>query len=1130
MTFWNRVRSRWASSVPLITFVILFTLPWVEVSCNYEFSDEFKRSANGATESGRADILSQFIRAHSGPQPPSFATTVLQAATTPAVATQSGLQATFGGYTVLSTWYAFSPPDSSPKPVLNSPGPAPLLILCALCVVVGLSAAASMRPGRPRGLAIAAAACAALALLFLHDFRGFRITGSLGPANARIVREFEEGRKARGSQFSHGDDAPFAGPPTLGLRYTVWYHGAFVVLMLSVLSGMAECRSSRKKELAGGISRTRLSDAAMAAAALGFLCLCLCGWTWRARVQVRADALARKARDADVAQVKAAREVEREARDAAKRSLMLRYLADMKKVKESWISDDVALFRKLLDAQLPTNQEGVDRREFEWYYWQRKLAWGHVTLNGHTDGIRCVAFSPIGSRIASASRDGTAIVWDATSGRAVQTIKGHAGSVSGVAFSPDGKWLATASSDRTVKVWDAATGTELHTLKGHAGPVWCVAFGPDGTRLASGSFDHTVKVWDTATGREILTFDAHPDQVTCVAFSPDGKWLASASRDGKVLIWDPNSGRATRSIESHAVVWSVALSPDGKSLASASAGRHGTVTMWTTESGRAGPTLSGHEGAVNGVAFAKDGQRLASAGQDGTIKIWNPTNGQERLTIVAHAAAINSVSWSPDGKRLASASWDGTVKVWDADPADENSVGHERNFDRSRFESGTGSRSRYTAEFEPGGAVKISDAATGRIISTLRGQHGRVIMAAFHPNDRRIATAAANGTVGLWDIATGSETLSLASGTSEIRSLAFSSDGQQLAAVGWNALVKVWDASPPEIASVARANRVVATFNVSMGGVSTEAARTVALSPDGQRLALTSADRKVRLVDARTGKPVEITLEGDSTSTYRLAFSADGKRLAAARATGETVDSATVTVWDAASGRRTQLLSTQPKPITSLAFSVDGSHFATACMDRSVRLWDAQSGKEMQTVTSDAQLVSYLVFRPDGKWLAVANADGTVTITDLGSGKVVKSLKTGRYFIAGVAFSPDCKQFASPALDGFKVWDTETWREAAYARPGKHKRGDQGEIVAFSSDGKRVVSAGSNVYVWDAETWQEVWMPPIDLFMPSLGSADSRPVLSNDGNQLAKILGNGTVRLWDLSPLAEPSDVVPAER
>ena len=114
---------------------------------------------------------------------------------------------------------------------------------------------------------------------------------------------------------------------------------------------------------------------------------------------------------------------------------------------------------------------------------------------GHADSVLAVAWSPDGSRIASASADETAQVWDATSGGHAFTYLGHSGMVSAVAWSPDGTRIASGSGDKTVRVWDASNGKTFFTYLGHSGMVSAVAWSPDGRRIASAGGDETVQVW-----------------------------------------------------------------------------------------------------------------------------------------------------------------------------------------------------------------------------------------------------------------------------------------------------------------------------------------------------------------------------------------------------------------------------------------------------------------------------------------------------------------------------------------------------------------------------------------------------------------------------------------------------------
>ncbi|KAF6527753.1 hypothetical protein HZS61_008055 [Fusarium oxysporum f. sp. conglutinans] len=287
------------------------------------------------------------------------------------------------------------------------------------------------------------------------------------------------------------------------------------------------------------------------------------------------------------------------------------------------------------------------------------------TLEGHDGGVNWVVFSPDGQRLASASRDKTLKVWNATTGHCTATLEGHHGWVHSVVFSPDGQRLASASRDGTVKIWDAMTGQCLETLEGHGGGVNSVVFSPDGQRLASASHDGTVKIWNATTGKCLATLEGHHGWVHSVAFSPDGQRLASASRDGTVKIWNATTGHCTATLEGHGgEVHSVAFSPDGQRLASAS--RDGTVKIWNATTGHCTATLEGHHGWVHSVVFSPDGQRLVSALRDRTVKMWDVGTGHYQVTLEAHGGGVRSVVFSPDGQRLASASHDGTVKIWNA--------------------------------------------------------------------------------------------------------------------------------------------------------------------------------------------------------------------------------------------------------------------------------------------------------------------------------------------------------------------------------------------------------------------------------------------------------------------------------
>ncbi|ABW31911.1 WD40 domain-containing protein [Acaryochloris marina] len=582
-------------------------------------------------------------------------------------------------------------------------------------------------------------------------------------------------------------------------------------------------------------------------------------------------------------------------------------------------------------------------------------------LEGHTDAVLALAYSPDGSTLATASSDKTVKLWS-KEGSLITTLEGHTDLVLALAYSPDGSTLATASYDKTVKLW-SKEGSLITTLEGHTDAVLALAYSPDGSTLATASSDNTVKLW-SKEGSLITTLEGHTDAVLALAYSPDGSTLATASSDNTVKLWS-KEGSLITTLEGHTdLVLALAYSPDGSTLATASSDN--TVKLWSKE-GSLITTLEGHTAAVGDLAYSPDGSTLATASDDKTVKLWSK-EGSLITTLEGHTAAVGDLAYSPDGSTLATASRDNTVKLWSKEGSLITTLEGHTDLVLALAYSPDGS-TLATASYDK--TVKLRS-KEGSLITTLEGHTAAVLALAYSPDGSTLATASSDNTVKLWS-KEGSLITTLEGHTDLVNTLAYSPDGSTLATASRDNTVKLWS----------KEGSLITTLEGH-----TDAIWALAYSPDGSTLATASDDNTVKLW-SKEGSLIT-TLEGHTDAVGDLAYSPDGSTLATASSDN------TVKLWSK-EGSLITTLEGHTYAIWDLAYSPDGSTLATASRDNTVKLW-SKEGSLITTLEGHTDVIWALAYSLDGSTLATASRDKTVKLWNF---ELEDLLKRGCQWLSG---------------------------------------------------------------------------------------------------------------------------------
>lgn len=475
-----------------------------------------------------------------------------------------------------------------------------------------------------------------------------------------------------------------------------------------------------------------------------------------------------------------------------------------------------------------------------------------------------IAISPNSKNVALALGNSEIHVKDLSHGN-ILILEGHTGAVQSVAYSSDSRYIVSGSSDQTICTWDCGSGRTRQVLHPRQGEVWTAAFSSNGTYLAAG-FDHgMVIIWKyTPEAMVPHELSGHTKRINAVAFSRDSHVLISASNDHTIRVWDIAS-RSQKAViqDSNETVRSVALSPNGRFLASASLNNVRLYNLSVIMSREGSQSFNKDIGSIVDVFFTSNGQHIVSISQGGAIQLWDSQKGVLLETYENYLSEDGLLTRSTDGHYFACVGQGHTIWLWKFGRQSRPDI-----VDLGMITSTSVSSIQFSSDahllmvLSQRNSVHVWSMQSRRWTRAFDTTPFKIEATALAGHGQTIAIALASNQIQTWNIALGNFIEQVPSGSNGVSALTFASENRTLAWGSWDRTVHIWN-------STAGPMKMLTDHQ--------EGITVLCFSPDTRLLASASKDGTICICSVSTKEKIYTVNVGELITM--ITFTPDGRYL-----------------------------------------------------------------------------------------------------------------------------------------------------------------------------------------------------------------------------------------------------------